>query len=258
MSVNKSTILQSWVNKVVSVCLTKNNGSIYQVILKDIDELGVWLTCNTQNEYVESIIGNSLIDSSYYFYKDIEIITLFYDEDGKVLEDTYFKYDSDDESDGDLYEIGLELKKSFILDKSFINNSKPIKEEKDIYLIQNAMRLGSDIYNSVHRHDFISLEYNGYNYTIDGGLDYTRGNYPIDSIELDTENLVLCPSDPFETVKSKLLWGHRGITGQDPLKYKKLIDCDTNHLENILKNIPNISEIHRLVIDSILLDRNEI
>ena len=45
-------------------------------------------------------------------------------------------------------------------------------------------------------------------------------------------------TDDFETIKSKLKWQTRGRTGTENLRWVKLIDCDTDHLENIMYNVP--------------------
>lgn len=51
------------------------------------------------------------------------------------------------------------------------------------------------------------------------------------------------------------LWGTRGKDGKQPLQYKLLIDCDTDHLEAILKTQSQISNGTRILIMRILDSR---
>ena len=61
--------------------------------------------------------------------------------------------------------------------------------------------------------------------------------------------------DDFETIKNKLKWTTRGRTGTDNLHWKRLVDCDSEHLENIIYNVPKLLPITKRVILSILHDR---
>jgi len=63
------------------------------------------------------------------------------------------------------------------------------------------------------------------------------------------------PDDDFKTVKNKLKWQTRGKTGTGNLRWVRLIDCDTNHLENIIYNVPQNLPTTKKVILSILKDR---
>lgn len=64
----------------------------------------------------------------------------------------------------------------------------------------------------------------------------------------------ISPKDDFDTIKGKLKWMTRGKTGTEK-KWVKLIDCDTDHLENIIYNVPKLYPITKRVILSILHDR---
>jgi hypothetical protein len=61
-------------------------------------------------------------------------------------------------------------------------------------------------------------------------------------------------NNDFETIKNKLMWLTSGRTGKEK-KWVKLIDCDTEHLENIIYNVPTLYPITKRVILSILHDR---
>lgn len=65
----------------------------------------------------------------------------------------------------------------------------------------------------------------------------------------------ISPNDDFETIKSKLKWQTRGRTGTETMHWVKLIDCETDHLENILYNVQMLFPITKRVILSILKDR---
>ena len=60
-----------------------------------------------------------------------------------------------------------------------------------------------------------------------------------------------------EDAKQVARWGTYGKSGSDPLKWKKLIDCETEHLEAILRTQPHIKQYSGLkeIIESILEDR---
>lgn len=50
-------------------------------------------------------------------------------------------------------------------------------------------------------------------------------------------------------------WGTRGVDGKLPLRVVKLVDCDSEHLKNILRTQSHISSLTTLVITAILMER---
>lgn len=82
---------------------------------------------------------------------------------------------------------------------------------------------------------------------VDGGHDYFKS-----SGEGVSRNL---ESDDPEVIKNNLTWGTRGKDGTLPLIHKKLVDCDTDHLQAILTTQKRISPPHKTTITSILKDR---
>ena len=58
--------------------------------------------------------------------------------------------------------------------------------------------------------------------------------------------------DSIEEKAENFIWGCRGVDGNDPLKYVLLKDCSKEHLQNILKNVPNIHEETEEVIKYLL------
>ena len=53
-------------------------------------------------------------------------------------------------------------------------------------------------------------------------------------------------------------WGTHGESGKEPLTKVFLINCETNHLKNILRTQPQITALTTLVIMAILMERGEI
>ena len=65
----------------------------------------------------------------------------------------------------------------------------------------------------------------------------------------------LSTSDDLKKIKSNLMWKTVGKNGNSPPHWIKLIDCDTDHLENIIYNVPGLLPITKKAILSILQDR---
>ena len=53
----------------------------------------------------------------------------------------------------------------------------------------------------------------------------------------------------------KMMWGTYGYPAKLPLEWKRLIDLSTNHLRNILRTQPQVSDSFRKVITNILRKR---
>lgn len=60
---------------------------------------------------------------------------------------------------------------------------------------------------------------------------------------------------PIEDIIQIARWGTYGKSGKEPLKWVKLIDCETEHLEAILNTQSQISSGYRLIIQTILQQR---
>ena len=105
-----------------------------------------------------------------------------------------------------------------------------------------------DEIESTHQHDYKECKCG--KVMTDGGNAYLRrsGNpdYYTD----------LSLYDEGDNAKNNLRWGTRGKDGDQPLTYKKLIDCDSDHLVAILETQKNINLLYRKVITEILEDRN--
>jgi len=136
-------------------------------------------------------------------------------------------------------------------------------------ILQNAVRLYNEktkkevILNSIHRHDFqefkIKYKRKEYNYFIDGGLDYVRtgGDLTMDKVpHILIQHLYLDDDNSVKSIKEKLLWGtyQNKKTVIENFKWIKLVDCTTEHLEAILKNV-KLTILHSFIIKLILTER---
>ena len=138
-----------------------------------------------------------------------------------------------------------------------LDNSGPdavhLMDETDaepVQIIQNAIECNNcgTILNSTHRHHFdVCLCGNGR----DGGLDYIRC---IGNPEHITD-LTITTETPREIAFERLLWGTRGIKGDQPMVLKRVIGFETSHLEAILKTQKHASLFIRTAIQDILTIR---
>lgn len=78
-------------------------------------------------------------------------------------------------------------------------------------------------------------------------------------VSMGKDYIKQCGMDPeeytFNEAKYKMVWGTYGKNATEPLHYKRLVDCSTNHLIAILKTQHHITNTMRFMIASILRDR---
>ena len=101
-------------------------------------------------------------------------------------------------------------------------------------LIKNAIRTpDGTVLESRHRHDYREyVDANGKTYMIDGGLDYSRT-----SMHEDQEWVGCCLEDGHEKVREVLTWGTFGPNGDQPLRFVKLCDMTTEHIQACLDKV---------------------
>jgi hypothetical protein len=107
-----------------------------------------------------------------------------------------------------------------------------MSEEKVAKLVKNCIETpdGTVLY-SRSRHDYKThLDANGKTYMIDGGLDYVRCSAHGDEI-----HHCVWDDEPFDKVRKAVEWGTYGINGDQPLKWVKLCDMETAHINAVLK-----------------------
>ena len=101
--------------------------------------------------------------------------------------------------------------------------------------------------NSVHDYQLCNCKIEQKQCMVDGGRDYIRTSISKNQIEFHVyDNMSI------SEMAEKLLWGTRGINGDQPLKWKLLMDCHTGHLQAILNNVLNVGKYHKLVIKYLL------
>jgi hypothetical protein len=109
-------------------------------------------------------------------------------------------------------------------------------------LVRNSLQTpdGTILY-SRHRHDYREhVDANGKTYMVDGGLAYNRS-----SAHGDEKYLNVWDTDPFIEVREAVEWGSYGINGDQPLKWNRLCDMSTDHIEAVLKNVKTIGDTYR-------------
>lgn len=144
---------------------------------------------------------------------------------------------------------------------------KPKKRGK---LIQNAKRIIStgEIIVSNHVHDFVEASYIDSNKKkrevfTDGGKEYVHGTLDDPN---EVEELFIWEDSPIEEAQQRKVWGTYGKNGDEELRYVRLVDCSSDHLENILAQVDLSSNkeakdkkmvaLYRKIIRNILKGRN--
>ena len=110
-------------------------------------------------------------------------------------------------------------------------------------MIQNAAFWpAAGIYlKSIHTHDFtghtMAIAGVETSLALDGGLDYRR---VISSGNPVYEDFSLWSDSPFDMVAERLLWGTYGPKGDQPRRWVPLKECETDHLQAILRTQPHV------------------
>lgn len=82
-------------------------------------------------------------------------------------------------------------------------------------------------------HNYVThKDANGKKYAVDGGLSYLRRGF--DDNDYQENSLTL--KDDFKKIRQKVSWGTYGKEGKSPLKFVKIKDLETDHIQNILKD----------------------
>lgn len=61
--------------------------------------------------------------------------------------------------------------------------------------------------------------------------------------------------DKFEEIAMQAIWGSRGINGDEPVLYRRLIDLETSHIEAILKTQKHMNLYYRAGFNYVLEQR---
>ncbi len=128
-------------------------------------------------------------------------------------------------------------------------------------IIQNALKIteGDKVtyIKSAHRHDFVSYEFAGGGMTFtDGGNSYIRrGGTEIKRENVAVDDFSLEDISNIDDIRGKLLWGSRGVNGDEELTYSPIKNLTIDHLRAILDNVENIAPLHKNVIEHWILDK---
>lgn len=145
-------------------------------------------------------------------------------------------------------------------------------EDSQPVIIQNALKISrgrkTEYLHSSHRHDYVSFDFgDGSHVFLDGGDInhgggyYTRSNIyiqegaPIYRNGYKVEHWSLTNEDSFGKICERLLWGHRGKDGKQPLTKAPLSSFSKEHLEAIIANIPNINPLHKSVAEYLIFTK---
>lgn len=124
----------------------------------------------------------------------------------------------------------------------------------EIEIFQNAQHCTKCGVNVLSRsvHDYQTCECGEGGAMADGGHDYIR-----QSASKFVEHLNIHAHTPLHEAIQSWLWGTYGIKGDQPLKWVKLVECDTDHLEKILNILPEHAPAYP-IINLILTEREDI
>ena len=108
------------------------------------------------------------------------------------------------------------------------------------HIIQNAVKIteeGKVTYlPSIHRHHYNQYKFkNGNTFAVDGGTDYFRRGFGKDFGKYSiVEDYCLTDESTRYDIFDRLLWGSRGKSGKDAVKYLPFRELELSHLKAIL------------------------
>ena len=106
--------------------------------------------------------------------------------------------------------------------------------KKDERIVINMIKTpDGTILESQYRHDYkVYTDKNGIEYMVDGGKDYLRRRIVE---EAPFEEMSLYGDSDIKDIREFFVWGTRGKKGNEPIKYIKLKDMETDHLLAIVE-----------------------
>ncbi len=102
-----------------------------------------------------------------------------------------------------------------------------------VKIILNRIRTpDGTVLTSRNRHDYVTYEdANGEQYMVDGGTDYLRRNVNKEP----AQELSVYDDIPYEEIRETIEWGTYGKRGDQPLKWVKLSNMNSDHIRAVLK-----------------------
>lgn len=126
----------------------------------------------------------------------------------------------------------------------------------DRQLVANVMRTpDGTILQSFHVHDYQEhVDANGKLYMVDGGISYIRRSW---YEEGNGEDLSVYADDPHVKIREWFNWGTYGKEGKGPLKWVKLKNLSTNHIQRIVDEGYARSYIRKIFDDELAIRKNK-
>lgn len=194
----------------------------------------MWALANFMNDVIGKKLKTKLDDEIYY---NVSIIPC----NRKSTDDIIIKHDGKKVSDFKIIQnairiVNVNTRESIILCSRFINDKKSYT-----FTDENNKKTIVYINGGLDKFDHNVMNYYPFNITADSNLYI--------------EDLMLVDTMPMNEIKEKYVWGTTGPKGDQPLKFVKLVDCETIHLMNILKTVKFITPIMKDAIHAILAER---
>ena len=97
------------------------------------------------------------------------------------------------------------------------------------------------IIQSCHVHDYVTyLDKNGFEYSVDGGLDYLKRSWSTNAPPY--QELSVYEDDSHQLIRQYMRWGTRGPQGKDPLKWITLAEMTDDHIAACLRTQHQMAE----------------
>jgi len=123
------------------------------------------------------------------------------------------------------------------------------------YLTNKIRTPDGHILQSFSRHDYKTYtdKISGEEYMVDGGLDYLRRNVT----KIPAEELSLVLPQPHSVIREELTWGTYGKKGDQPLKFLKICDMESDHIVAVLET-QHLGDLRKLALQNELKFRGDV
>lgn len=130
-------------------------------------------------------------------------------------------------------------------------------------IIYNAIKTpDGTILESVHEHDFkVYKDKNGYEYSINGGLDYIQYISNCPKKELEAKLITEYDNGTHEKRRKFLKWGSNYDKDKNLLpktEWRAIKDLDDEHLETILREVKSIDPLYKQTIEDEIIYRENL
>jgi hypothetical protein len=243
--------MKEGINRIKEYC-SLEIADIPKRFMKLTEELGEWSAAYLEQDgfKIQKVPKTPEELNDHVLEEGIDTLIMVYD----IL----FKQGFTEEEIEEKLHSKLDAWENILITKGRIAVNENVGEDGEInlgHLIQNAVKCDvcGEIITSTHVHDMSVCGCDNRAMT-DGGGDYVRCG-AVDMSKISS--LALYENTGFDTKKENLIWGTYGKDGTEPLKWVKLIDCTSDHLQAILDNVRGIGPLHTKVIKVILEEREK-